>query len=304
MSKINELKSIPGNEINIIDYIKTLFPIDTKSKYIELFYRLLKKKCHDFSSKTENKDVNPFYFMFTLGIGTLIPMEEIKKFSFFIAYNEQGLIEKNDVTSYKSIDEVLTEYNKALMKIEEKELEKEIHKILDNDDWLILRPLSHKSSLKYGANTKWCTATKNDPGVFDKYTKDGILIYCIKKDGSSKVAFYESISESPTKLSCYDERDQVIDSLKSGIPFPVLSSIIDEITDNRVSNKSLIAKKKLESARETKNNTDLTYHLGSMIPSDMEIFEDASSGISYMWDASTNEIKELALKYHESILTR
>jgi hypothetical protein len=59
----------------------------------------------------------------------------------------------------------------AEMKAEEKDLENQVLKIYDNDEWLLLRPLTFNASKKYGANTKWCTTTEHNNEYFHKYTK-------------------------------------------------------------------------------------------------------------------------------------
>lgn len=80
---------------------------------------------------------------------------------------------------------------------EEKTFVKDEHAFVleENDDYLLLQPLSHRGSLRYGAQTKWCTASRNDGGTFNRYTKDGVLVYlidkkCNKIDSYKKIALY------------------------------------------------------------------------------------------------------------------
>lgn len=66
---------------------------------------------------------------------------------------------------------------------------------MENDEYILLQPFTHRGSLRYGAQTKWCTASKNDPDVFKRYNKNGLLLYLIDKKGDksrncNKVAFY------------------------------------------------------------------------------------------------------------------
>jgi hypothetical protein len=72
--------------------------------------------------------------------------------------------------------------------------------LIENDKYLLLQPTTHRGSLKYGAGSKWCTASKRDPEVFTRYTKNGYLAYLIDKtkkvSGSgSKMALYMDYSE-------------------------------------------------------------------------------------------------------------
>jgi len=72
--------------------------------------------------------------------------------------------------------------------------EEHIQVVVENDDYLLLRPITHKGSLKYGANTKWCTASKHNESTFTNYVRGGYLFYLIRKKTKNnewdKLAFY------------------------------------------------------------------------------------------------------------------
>jgi hypothetical protein len=78
----------------------------------------------------------------------------------------------------------------------EKEFVRETHVdvLVENDDYILVRPKTHRGSLKYGANTRWCTASKNQQGTFSNYTRLGVLVYLNRKkirgNKWDKVAFY------------------------------------------------------------------------------------------------------------------
>jgi hypothetical protein len=78
--------------------------------------------------------------------------------------------------------------------------EDHIEVIVDNDDYLLLIPKTHEGSLKYGANTKWCTASRINPRTFKQYTSNGYLFYLIRKNKKNtkwdKVAFYVKHAEA------------------------------------------------------------------------------------------------------------
>lgn len=72
--------------------------------------------------------------------------------------------------------------------------------LYEDDKILFIVPKTHKGSLKYGANTRWCTASKNNESTFKNYSKSGLLAYLIDKTGRNhnqyqKLAFYLSWSE-------------------------------------------------------------------------------------------------------------
>ena len=64
----------------------------------------------------------------------------------------------------------------------QKLLEKEVQKIVEEDEWLVVRPLTVESSLTYGAGTKWCTASRHNKEYFYRYSRNGVLFYVINKN--------------------------------------------------------------------------------------------------------------------------
>lgn len=79
----------------------------------------------------------------------------------------------------------------------------------EDDEWLIITPLTHESSCKFGSNTKWCTSSKNDPSHFKTYSKNGVLIYVINKlNDNLKYGLHKKIKEGITKV--YDIQDKEI----------------------------------------------------------------------------------------------
>lgn len=107
-------------------------------------------------------------------------------------------IENKDIyhKEYENITHFLSVLNKAMADKEEKTFIREEHAdvIEENDEYILLNPKTHRGSLKYGANTKWCTASKNNPNTFSSYSKNGFLAYLISKkekiSNHEKVAFY------------------------------------------------------------------------------------------------------------------
>src|SRR3972149_11572692 len=64
--------------------------------------------------------------------------------------------------------------------IEYKEETKEYEKLVENDEVLIVHPLTERASRRYGKNTKWCVSADND-NMFEEYNKDGPLYMFIPK---------------------------------------------------------------------------------------------------------------------------
>jgi hypothetical protein len=117
------------------------------------------------------------------------------------------------------------------MKAEEKELETQVIKIHEDVEWLLIRPLTFKSSCKYGANTKWCTTTEHNQEYYNKYAKRGVLIYCINKKNGYKVAAFYSLDKNEPEFSYWNQKDTRIDSTDSQLPLELIGFIRDYVKD-------------------------------------------------------------------------
>jgi len=99
-------------------------------------------------------------------------------------------IQNKDIYSsqYKSMMQLFRVVENAKILKEENEFIREDHidVLIENDDYLLISPLTLKGSLKYGADTKWCTASKSSSYQFTSYTKDGYLFYLISKKERAK----------------------------------------------------------------------------------------------------------------------
>lgn len=67
---------------------------------------------------------------------------------------------------------------------EEKTFVREEHATIlyEDENTLLVRPLTHRGSLKYGANTRWCTVSKDNPNTFKSYFDSNYLFYLIRKN--------------------------------------------------------------------------------------------------------------------------
>ena len=182
-------------------------------------------------------------------------MEDLQKYRKFCEYNERNLIEENDLTKYKSFEQMIAAMGVAEMKSEEKELETQVIKIHEDAEWLLIRPLTFKSSCKYGANTKWCTTTEHNQEYYNKYAKRGVLVYCINKKTGYKVAAFYSLDKNEPEFSYWNQKDTRIDSTDSNLPLELIGFIRDYVKDPKVkSNTAMLSgdqkKKELVSGRK------------------------------------------------------
>ena len=257
MSKIEELKK--QNPTLVIDVVAIIDQLFNKSKYTEMAVNLIKNKIsnqnnhvddilneltreygfkkEDLNLKSNQEIINLFkvisdYFGYN-------NFQVIKK---FIELNERKLVSNNDLTSYKTFDELELQVSLASLKLIDKEMEKQIQKLYESNEWLVIKPLSFLASKKYGASTKWCTTQENNPDYYLRYSRRGILIYCINKISGDKVAAFKNLDTSYEKeTSFWNLIDQRIDSLESGLPYDVMNIIKDEFTNTKKSNWDILS---------------------------------------------------------------
>jgi hypothetical protein len=250
MSRLTELKKqYPELAYSIIDFFD-LLDISGSRKYLPLLCKLLKEKV--VLKKEYEKSVREQ--LVELGIdSTKIPYnkiylsnwfvdildyENIKTFNKFMKLMEDNLIDKKDVTSYNSFDEISFEISKAEFRTISKSLSKQVHHEYEDDNWLVIRPLTFESSKKYGASTKWCTTSERHPEHFVKYWNNGILVYFINKITGYKFAGYKELFSIVPELSFWDVRDSRIDSLQLGIE-DYMFGVIKKIFSSTQSNEDL-----------------------------------------------------------------
>ena len=263
MSLIKDLKNNKENSVNVVEFMELIAP-DLKTKYTELMVRIFKssveQKYADKISEAitalktlypeKESEIDSFSsfntifisYMFDIMHDTNINIENIKK---FVEYNERNLIEKNDITTYKTYDEIHNQVIFAEMKVQEKELEKQVVKLFEDEDWFMLKPLTYESSMKYGYNTKWCTAMETDKTYFNRYTKEGVLIYFINKKTTQKVAVYKKLFDGTnpiktTDITFWNEIDKQIDSFSSGLPGYLLDELRNHFEKHPITNKVVL----------------------------------------------------------------
>lgn len=241
MSLIKNLKDDPKNQISVIEILEMIIP-DKKSKYVDLLLRLMKttpqldeakseaiaeiSRDFPFMDKSELSKYSPIQVLVIRTFMTEFFDKDLKEFVEFCELNELGYVEKNDLSTYKSIKDIREEKAAADLKKMSKVLENETKRVYEDDEWLIIRPLSFNSSKKYGANTKWCTTMLDNQSYFTKYAGEGVLIYTINKKSGYKVASYRSLSSD--EFSFWDEKDNKIDIFNAPIPNNILMTIREE----------------------------------------------------------------------------
>ena len=247
MSKIRELKSNVDTTLNLIDILE-LFSPEKKSKYTETLLRIMKSSnnitnhrkdiVHEMVNRfnfLEKQDLEKFsdiqILLLFRFIDSFFNTDDLKNFRKFSEFNERGLIEQNDLSKYKTFDALMNQLSLAELKLDMKGLENEIIKVFEDEEWLLVRPLTLSSSKKYGSNTKWCTTSENGE-YFLRYTKRGVLIYCLNKKTGYKVASFYSLDKGEPEFSFWDQKDNRIDSLETDLP-DSLRKLVQETSKNK-----------------------------------------------------------------------
>jgi hypothetical protein len=161
-------------------------------------------------------------------------IKEVKRFDELLPYNQHT---KDIYDRQLLVFDDLRKLNDELSMIkEDKSFNKEEHAniIFEDDNYIFVEPKTHKGSLKYGANTRWCTASKSNPQTFNNYVKRSCLVYLIDKKNSkgvaSKLAFLnEYNSPLSGEISIYNQNDSCISEnvlLSSGWPTQLIAEFI------------------------------------------------------------------------------
>lgn len=261
MSRLEELKKQnPKMGFNVIDLINSMIP---KPKYTELMVNLVKRKSEgnnndrqEIVSALKNYDIvfnydeystlelHIIYRIFDVYVGSY-DLQTLKK---FVELNERNLIKDNNLSTFKSFDDLRLQISLAELKLIDKDIEKQVIKLYESSDWLVIKPLSWNSSRKYGANTKWCTASEQEPDYYYKYAKKGILIYAINKNSGDKVAGFCQISTyDDRELSFWNMVDRRIDSIEANLPDFIMDIFKKEFNkETKVSNWGLLSREEQE----------------------------------------------------------
>ena len=311
MSKFDELKKQHKDlALNDLDLMKMAVP-DQASKYVEVLAKLAKTKYKEIAGSHGGEDVlrracletlanwgidynyletleTPVLWSMWNRIENIIGQNNVKLFLKFANLNERKLLTNNDVTSYKSFDEIETAVSLAEMKLIDKELEKQIKKVYEDDEWLSLRPLSLEASMKYGANTKWCTTT-NTGQYYARYSSRGVLIYNINKKTGYKVACFKNLDPNhDNEFSWWDVTDKKIEVLDSEAPLTVLEAVRNEIKNHPYYNSHLMSNDEQAKLNQYKEGYGPAVDNGTRLNITGGFASSISTGNSFTYSTSTN----------------
>lgn len=177
MARIKDLKlQNPTYKIDVIDVLSSMDP--TKSnKYLPFMIKCTADWVEWINNELQNETFKEMF-------------EVIKDFE---DLSQRNLLENKDIYSYESNQDIIEAVKTAKEKITRSEVKKKETEVLYEDKrWLVVFPLSTRSSNLYGKGTKWCVSSEdNNYGkYFKQYTENGSLVFVIDK--SVKESEYRS----------------------------------------------------------------------------------------------------------------
>jgi hypothetical protein len=104
-------------------------------------------------------------------------------------------------------------------------LEKQTKKLFENNEWLVLIPLSFEAAKLYGTNTKWCVTQER---YWDDYIGDYKIIYVINRSTNDKYAISRDKTDDKD-LKAWLADDTETSPLLLSLPQEIWSVVIPEL---------------------------------------------------------------------------
>jgi len=212
MARIDELrKQHPDLNVSFLDIIVSLDPTSTY-KYTDFIIKSIKKEVNIDEVKRELAS-------------HFLTKKESECLSLFEEHSKAKRLEKLDITQYKSFEDLDIAVKKADESFKLKRLEKEVAKLYETEDWLVLTPLSYEASKSYGANTKWCVTQELH---YKRYQDSHRIFFILSKKTNDKFAVSREFND-PKNIQAWLADDTETSPMLLPIPFDVMGKIIEEV---------------------------------------------------------------------------
>lgn len=217
-----------------IETLKAKFPNITEQTFIRLFEgdKTSTKKYAEFLLSAWNRKGTNYGGL--RGVDDYIKLvENFEKLTHYI--------DNKDIYSYGDIQSIVGVVKIAEAEKNEKSFDRDEHisVIEETEDYIFLIPKTHIGSLKYGSNTKWCTAASTSPGTFKSYIDRGFLAYLVDKknkktNNQNKLAFYFTNKENllTQVIQIFNQLDSLVNEnqvIQSGWDIMLLSNLITKL---------------------------------------------------------------------------
>jgi hypothetical protein len=204
----------------------------------------------------------------------------LKKF-----YKFSKNLEKKDINQYEDLSDLSIELSDYKSKNQSKKIdETETEKVYEDPNILIVRPLTHKSSCKYGAGTRWCT-TDSDKTHYDRYTSgiQGLYYIILKKFDQSnkfyKIAIHKS---SSSEDEWYDAKDEPFSKREKEVFNLGAPKIIQTINNHYEKLKNEKGSNLLNNVFDD-NNTSASFDVSKDLKVDVPVF------VVFRWPGTLDE---------------
>lgn len=213
MSRIDDLKKQnPELNVTLFDILQAADPSKTY-KYMPFLIKMFKKK------QPNSIELNRFILDLIFGPASL---NLINKFEDHSIANR---IKNSDITSYKSFEEIGTAVEAAEEILKLKKLEKQVTKLKETDEWIVMIPLTYEAAKNYGSNTKWCITQQK---YWDKYRPNYRLIFVLNKVKNLKFAISKNFNDN-NEIDAWDAEDKKISPLMLPLPTEIMAKVVKEV---------------------------------------------------------------------------
>lgn len=242
MARVKDLKvQNPSYVVDVIEVLSSMDP-SKSNKYLPFMIKCTAEWVDWINNELRNETFKEMF-------------EVIKDFE---DLSQRNLLDNKDIYSYESNQDIIEAVKTAKEKITRSEVKKKETEVLYEDDrWLVIFPLSTRSSNLYGKATKWCVASEdqNYGRYFKQYTENGVLVYLIDKNVKdsearnnifSKVAFHNDRNKQDgiTLWDVVDTQMNVSNAMKVySLVGSEIMTIINDKLENGPTNKEAATKK-------------------------------------------------------------
>ena len=229
MARIKDLKAQnPSYTIDVIEVLSSMDP-SKSNKYLPFMIKCTADWVEWINNELKNETFKEMF-------------EVIKDFE---DLSERNLLENKDIYSYESNQDIIEAVKFAKEKVTRSEVKKKETEVLFEDDrWLIVYPLTTRSSNLYGKGTKWCVSSEdNNYGKYYKqYTENGCLVFVIDKsvkeseyrsNDFAKVAFHNDRKKNDG-ITLWDIKDHQMNVGNAMKVYNMLGSDIVNIINERL----------------------------------------------------------------------
>jgi hypothetical protein len=242
MARVKDLKvQNPNYTIDVIEVLASMDP-SKSNKYLPFMIKCTADWVEWINNELRNETFKEMF-------------EVIKDFE---DLSQRNLLENKDIYSYESNQDIIEAVKLAKEKVTRSEVKKKETEVLYEDDhWLVVYPLTTRSSNLYGKGTKWCVSSEdNNYGKYYKqYTENGSLVFVIDKtikeseyrsNDFAKVAFHNDRKKNDG-ITLWDIKDAQMNVGNAMKVYSMLGSDIMNIINERLekgpTNKEVANKK-------------------------------------------------------------